>query len=90
MVAADANPGIGGLNAATRLTLEEFRGTPGAVAGPAAAAGAGAAPEPGASNDEQAASAGPAAPVSWRSGADRPPPNLGPPPPRLDWRKRRS
>jgi hypothetical protein len=34
--------------------------------------------------------AGPAAaPVSWRSGRDRPPPNLGPPPPRLDWRKPR-
>jgi hypothetical protein len=31
-----------------------------------------------------------ATPVSWRSGGDRPPPNLGPPPPRLDWRKRRS
>ena len=24
---ADANPGIGGLSAATQLTLEEFRGT---------------------------------------------------------------
>ena len=29
------------------------------------------------------------APASWRSGEDRPPPNLGPPPPRLDWRKNR-
>jgi len=27
-------------------------------------------------------------PVNWRR--DRPPPNLGPPPERLDWRKRRS
>ena len=34
------------------------------------------------------AAAAPAA-VSWRSG-DAPPPNLGPPPERLDWRKRRS
>jgi hypothetical protein len=60
VVMADANPGIGGLSAATRLTLEEFRGAPGA------------------------------APLSSRSGDDRPPPNLGPPPARLDWRKRRS
>ena len=40
------------------------------------------------------APAGPArepAPVSvnWRSGDAQPPPNLGPPPERLDWRKRR-
>ena len=28
-------------------------------------------------------------PVSWRSGDAQPPPNLGPPPERLDWRKRR-
>ena len=30
------------------------------------------------------------APPGWRSGEDRPPPNLGPPPARLDWRRRRS
>jgi hypothetical protein len=89
-VMADANPGIGGLTAATRLTLEEFRGMPGAVAGPPVAAAAGAAQEPGAGGDGQAPSGGPAAPLSWRSGDDRPPPNLGPPPVRLDWRKRRS
>jgi hypothetical protein len=29
----------------------------------------------------------PPTPVSWQ-GEDQPPPNLGPPPPRLDWRKR--
>jgi len=29
-------------------------------------------------------------PVNWRTGDNRPGPNLGPPPPRLDWRKRRS
>jgi len=77
VVLADANPGIGGLGAATQLTLEEFRNL-------AAAAGAEATQEP--------ASPGgtPPGPVSWRSGHDRPPPNLGPPPPRLDWRKRRS
>ena len=28
------------------------------------------------------------APVSWRGGQDQPPPNLGPPPERLDWRRR--
>jgi hypothetical protein len=28
--------------------------------------------------------------VSWRSGDAQPPPNLGPPPERLDWRRRRS
>jgi hypothetical protein len=31
----------------------------------------------------------PAAPVSWRSKKGRPPPNLGPPPEPLDWRRRR-
>ena len=71
---ADANPGIGGLSAATRLTLEEFRAT--------SATGPGAAREP-------VRGDAPPAAVSWRSGQDRPPPNLGPPPPRLDWRKRR-
>jgi hypothetical protein len=32
VVMADANPGIGGLSAATLLTLEEFRGLPAARA----------------------------------------------------------
>jgi hypothetical protein len=50
VVMADANPGLGGLGAATALTLEEFRD---------------------------------------RRGRGRLPPNLGPPP-RPDWRKRRS
>jgi hypothetical protein len=31
----------------------------------------------------------PPAPVSWRTGEDQPPPNLGPPPERLDWRRDR-
>ena len=73
---ADANPGIGGLSAATRLTLEEFRRM--------SAAGAAQVREPVADGDA------PPGPVKWRAGRDRPPPNLGPPPPRLDWRKRRS
>ena len=76
VVMADANPGIGGLSAATQLTLEEFRNVP--------AAGSGAAQKPASGGDA------PPGPVSWRSGNDRPPPNLGPPPSRLDWRKRRS
>jgi hypothetical protein len=72
VVMADANPGIGGLSAATQLTLEESRGRPAAAA-----------PESAGDGDV------PPGPVNWRSGRDRPPPNLGPPPPRLDWRRRR-
>ncbi len=82
VVLADANPGIGGLTAATMMTLEEFRATPVIVAR-SPAPGAAAVPRPAPSSEGQAA------PASWRSGDDRPPPNLGPPPPRLDWRKRR-
>ena len=74
VVMADANPGIGGLSTATRLTVEEFRSLP--TARPRAAQA------PTADGDASPR------PVSWRSGNDRPPPNLGPPPPRLDWRKR--
>ena len=79
VVMADANPAIGGLSAATAMTLEEFRAQPAAVA-PAS-------PRPAPGGEAQTA---PAAPAAWRSGDDRPPPNLGPPPPRLDWRRRRS
>ena len=79
---ADANPGIGGLSAATQLTLEEFRNLP--AAGSSGDVGSGATQEPASSGGA------PPGPVSWRSGNDRPPPNLGPPPPRPDWRKRRS
>ena len=75
VVMADANPGIGGLSAATLLTLEEFGRLPAAASSAAAvsAAAPGSRPVP-----------GPRPP-----GDDRPPPNLGPPPPRLDWRRRR-
>jgi hypothetical protein len=72
VVMADANPGIGGLGAATALTLEEFRGRP--------------APGPRVTRSP-AAGRGPD-PVSWRQG--RLPPNLGPPPQRLDWRQHHS
>src|SRR5580693_1079962 len=81
VVMADANPGIGGLSAATPLALEESRSQP--AAGSSGDIGSGAAQEP-------AAGGAPLRAVSWRSGNDRPPPNLGPPPSRLDWRKRRS
>lgn len=91
-VMADANPGLGGLSTATPLTLEESGGLAG---GPAAAPAAAdpssapaAAPAAGPALGGQAGE--PAAPVSWRSGGGQPSPNLGPPPPRLDWRKRRS
>jgi hypothetical protein len=82
VVMADANPGIGGLSAATPLALEESRSLP--AAGSSGDVGSGAAQEPAAGGDA------PLRAVSWRSGNDRPPPNLGPPPSRLDWRKRRS
>jgi hypothetical protein len=82
VVMADANPGIGGLSAATPLALEESRSLP--AAGSSGDIGSGAAQEPAAGGDA------PLRAVSWRSGSDRPPPNLGPPPSRLDWRKRRS
>jgi hypothetical protein len=78
VVMADANPGIGGLSAATTMTLEEFRARP-APAAPVPLPR----PAQGKGSPEQAA------PASWRSGDDRPPPNLGPPPRRLDWRRRR-
>jgi len=77
VVMADANPGIGGLGAATALTLEEFRGREEkSQQGPAAAR------EPVAGRDDEPGQ------VSRRQ--VRPPPNLGPPPARLDWRKPRS
>jgi hypothetical protein len=101
VVLADANPGIGGLVTATPLTLEESRDRPARELGPAAggqaspAAAGGRAVLAESSGDEavrEPAGHEDAAPgaVSWRSGPGRPPPNLGPPPPRLDWRKRRS
>jgi hypothetical protein len=86
VVLADANPGIGGLGAATLQPLEEFRSLPAAGAPPPAppAPPAPRAPAPRASGE------GRAAPAGWRSGEAQPPPNLGPPPSRLDWRRRRS
>jgi hypothetical protein len=79
VVMVDANPGIGGLGSATMLTLQEFLARPASVPAPAAAAEAPTAPQAGKRR---------AVPLSWRAGGNRPPPNLGPPPSRLDWRKR--
>jgi hypothetical protein len=77
VVMADTNPGIGGLGTATALTLEEYRRLSAPAPAPRKPA-----EEPAAGRD------GGPGPASWRR--DRTPPNLGPPPQRLDWRKRRS
>ncbi len=80
VVMADANPAIIGLPGATLLSLDEARN--GADAPPTR--------RPPAAPSRPAPPGGPArVPVSWRSGGAQPPPNLGPPPERLDWRKRR-
>ena len=84
---ADANPGIGGLSAATLLTPEEFGNLPAAAAGAAAAvpaAGPGSRPVP----KPRPPGDGPVTRADQRASGDRPPPNLGPPAPRLDWRRR--
>ena len=86
VVMADANPGIGGLSAATLLTLEEIRSQPARVAGTRSATDP--APGPAPVPRPRTASDGRVAPVSWRAGQDRPPPNLGALPPRPDRRQR--
>ncbi len=84
IVMADANPGIIGLPTATLLTLDEAKNAPDVL--PAGRPQAPAIPPRAPAGPEH----GPApVPVSWRSGDAQPPPNLGPPPERLDWRKRR-
>jgi hypothetical protein len=90
IVMADANPAIIGLPTTTLRTLEEAKRTaPRAPGGlpqaPGAPAGQVTAGPPGTATPPQA----PPVPASWRSGEAQPPPNLGPPPERLDWRKRR-
>ena len=75
VVLADVNPGIGGLAAATELTLEEARArTAEKTPDPAGPAG-GDASLPGAAVPSAA--------------PGRPGPNVGPPPRRLDWRQGR-
>jgi len=85
VVLADANPAIIGLRTSTLLGLEEALNA--AAAGDSYPDGAGAAPHTGAPGD-------PGAPAAREDGAggpagDEPPPNLGPPPERLDWRRPR-
>jgi len=78
-VLADANPAIIALRTSTLLSLEETLNA--TAAGDSYPDGAGAAPHPGDPGGPGAAP-GP--------GADsEPPPNLGPPPERLDWRQPR-
>jgi hypothetical protein len=101
VVLADANPAIIGLPTATPLTLDEARnapdmpgiaGEPQAPAVPSRQPPAGPARGPAGPGPAGPGPAGPgpaSVPVSWRSGDGQPPPNLGPPPERLDWRKRR-
>jgi hypothetical protein len=72
---ADVNPGLGGLAAATGLTLEEFRAQP-----------AGETPDPAGPADHEASPPGAAPPAA---APGRPAPNVGPPPRRLDWRRGR-
>jgi hypothetical protein len=85
LVLADANPGIGGLSAATRLTLEEFRARP--VADPADPADPVNPADPAGSGDLPDGGVPP--PDTPASPPARPAPNLGPPPRRLDWRRGR-
>jgi hypothetical protein len=96
VVMADANPGLAGLSTATQQSLEESGDEHGRIAAAVAADPLLPPQAPDGVADRAAGQvrgkdpAGSAEPVSWRSGEDQPSPNLGPPPPRLDWRKRRS
>jgi hypothetical protein len=81
VLVADANPGIFGLPTATLRPLDEVRRGP--------------RNRPAAALDAPARPVAPPAPrpgqdVSWRDtdGEGQLPPNLGPPPERLDWRRR--
>ena len=82
VVLADANPAIIALRTSTLLSLEEA--VDATAAGPAYPEAAGAAPHPGEPDAALVPEAGPGAPPG-----DEPPPNLGPPPERLDWRQPR-
>ena len=82
VVLADANPAIIALRTSTLLSLEEA--VDATAAGPAYPQTAGAASHPGPPDAALVPEAGPGAPPG-----DEPPPNLGPPPERLDWRQPR-
>ena len=82
VVLVDANPGIMGLPSATLAPVEEARrasddGAARTLAGPATSP-----------PDHETSRAADAPSLSWRGGEGQPPPNLGPPPERLDWRRR--
>jgi hypothetical protein len=85
VLVADANPGIFGLPTATLRSLDEARR---ASRDLAAAAAVSARPAPAAPAPAPAPRRG--QDVSWRDteGEAQLPPNLGPPPERLDWRRR--
>ncbi len=80
VVIADANPGIIALGTSTLLSLEDALQAV-ATGDPGAAAAIGAVPAQG--------TPGPAGAGPQPQGDDEPPPNLGPPPERLDWRRPR-
>jgi hypothetical protein len=82
VVLVDANPGIMGLPSATLAPVEEARR---ASADGAARTLAGPAISP---PDQETSRAADVPSLSWRGGEGQPPPNLGPPPERLDWRRR--
>jgi hypothetical protein len=103
VVVADANPGIFGLPTATLLPLDEARRAPAGELLPALDPPASASPAQEPASQEPASPAPAAQPdppsppdapepgpaVSWRNQAGEGllPPNLGPPPERLDWRR---
>jgi hypothetical protein len=103
VVVADANPGIFGLPTATLLPLDEARRAPAGELLPALdpPASASSAQEPASQEPASPAPAAqpdppsppdapePSPAVSWRNQAGEGllPPNLGPPPERLDWRR---
>jgi len=79
LVLADTNPGIGGLGTATMHTLGEFAALPPIARTPAVPAGRAAASQTGSAASQTH-------PVASQAVDE---PNLGPPPPRLDWRGNR-
>jgi hypothetical protein len=98
VVVADANPGIFGLPTATLLPLDEARRAPAGELLPALDPPASASPAQEPASPAPAAEQDPPSPpdapesspaVSWRNQAGEGllPPNLGPPPERLDWRR---
>jgi hypothetical protein len=89
--AGEPRPGVAQAGAVRRRTpgdapADREQGRPRDGSPPAAGPAGGPPPLP---NPPRPARRGPPVPVSWRSKKGRPPPNLGPPPEPLDWRKDR-